>query len=275
MARATPFFLSVGNGRRFGLLHRAAAESRQAGAILYVHPLAEEMNKARRVAAVQAGALAKAGWTVLLLDLFGCGDSEGDFRDAGWKQWLADVRAAREWLRAETGMAPVLWGLRAGALLAANAAREMHPAPDLVLWQPVFSGKQLLQQFLRLRVAGQLTGSSAGDRVGTEHLRAQLGRGEVLEVAGYEVSRDLASGMEASELVPPSEPIRIELLEVSVSEETGLSPAATQRLDRWRTAGHRVNGSSVHGLPFWQTQEIAECPLLIDATLRAIGMLRR
>jgi alpha/beta superfamily hydrolase len=40
------------------------------------------MNKARRMAALQARALAALGYGVLLLDLHGCGDSSGDFGDS-------------------------------------------------------------------------------------------------------------------------------------------------------------------------------------------------
>ena len=87
-----PFFLRFTAGRRFCLLH--APERRAIGAVLYVHPLAEEMNKSRRMAALQARALAASGWFVLQVDLFGCGDSDGDFGDADWQRWLADVDEA-------------------------------------------------------------------------------------------------------------------------------------------------------------------------------------
>ena len=39
---------------------------------------AEEMNKARRMAALQARLLAENGYAVLQIDLHGCGDSSGD-----------------------------------------------------------------------------------------------------------------------------------------------------------------------------------------------------
>ena len=76
-----PFFLRFTAGNRFCLLH--ATDRRAVGAVLYVHPLAEEMNKSRRMAALQARALAASGWVVLQVDLFGCGDSDGDFGNPG------------------------------------------------------------------------------------------------------------------------------------------------------------------------------------------------
>src|SRR3546814_1526626 len=62
-----------------------------------------EMNRSRRMAALQARALAALGIDVLLLDLFGTGDSAGDFRDARWEIWREDAMAAVAWLGARCG----------------------------------------------------------------------------------------------------------------------------------------------------------------------------
>ena len=126
-----PLFLQVEPGpcgRRFALHHRPAGPPR--GLVVYVHPFAEEMNKSRRMAALQSRALAEAGFAVLQVDLMGCGDSDGELLDASWAQWVGDVVFACGWLRQQyphsgTDTVPLwLWGLRAGALLAADAARQ-------------------------------------------------------------------------------------------------------------------------------------------------------
>lgn len=242
--------------------------------MLYVHPFAEEMNKSRRMAAMQSRVLAAAGWTVLQVDLLGCGDSEGDFGDATWSRWLDDIYACVEWLRAETRSMPALWGLRTGGLLALHAMRALSPVPGLLLWQPVVSGKRYLQQFLRLSVAAQLGSVEGAARVGTQHLLDQLGRGESVEVGGYAISPALALGLEESELAPPPTPTRVAWLEVTAGTTMGLPTASGQRVESWRAAGHRVDVSVVEGLPFWQTQEIAECAGLIHATLEAVEAWR-
>ncbi len=74
------------------------------GAVVYVHPFAEEMNKSRRMAALQSRALAAAGFAVLQIDLLGCGDSSGDFGDASWDEWIDDVLLAVRWLRGQHAM---------------------------------------------------------------------------------------------------------------------------------------------------------------------------
>ncbi|MEP6965262.1 MAG: hydrolase 2, exosortase A system-associated, partial [Polaromonas sp.] len=119
------------------------------------------MNKSRRMAALQARALAGAGFDVLQIDLLGCGDSSGDFGDATWQSWVSDVVQACHWLQNrsdmhDAGSTPAqlwLWGLRAGCLLAVEAARQLKRPCNFLFWQPPASGKTLLQQFLRLKVA--------------------------------------------------------------------------------------------------------------------------
>ncbi|GHU29377.1 hypothetical protein AGMMS50256_14130 [Betaproteobacteria bacterium] len=240
--------------------------------MVYVHPFAEEMNKTRRMAALQARALASAGYMVLQVDLYGCGDSSGDFGDASWSDWVDDVLAACDWLRRRTGAALWLWGLRAGCLIAAEAARRSDEVGGLLFWQPVLSGKQHLQQFLRLKSAGEmLSGDGAGS---LNRLKADLERGNPVEIAGYTLAPGLARGLESAELSLPERSLRVEWLEISSIQNGGLSPAATSRLEKWRAQGHAVRGRAVPGPSFWQTVEIAESPELLAETLSALATLR-
>jgi exosortase A-associated hydrolase 2 len=264
------FFLPIGLDQRFCLLHSPPGESVRKGSILYVHPFAEEMNKSRRVAALQARAFAEMGWTVLQMDLLGCGDSSGDFGDAHWQRWVDDVLVAAAWLRGETGYEPVLWGLRTGCLLVLQATRRLEAEPGLVLWQPVLSGKQFLQQFLRLKVANQMLGSTEGDRIGTQQFREQLADGDPVDVAGYTLSSELALGMETAELDLPERCTRVAWLEIGGSSGGELSPASRIRIRAWRDASHHIEARRVEGPAFWQTQEISECPALIEATLSIV-----
>jgi exosortase A-associated hydrolase 2 len=263
------FFLPLHRGKRFCLLHSADPASGKRGAILYVHPFAEEMNKSRRMAALQAHAFAAAGWTVLQMDLFGCGDSDGEFGDADWPGWVNDVLEAAAWLRKESGSVPLLWGMRTGCLLAAQAARSLEPAPELLLWQPVITGRSFLQQFLRLKLAGQFVAGTR-ERTGTEDLRARLGAGETVEIAGHALSPGVASGLHAAELSSPVVPTRVAWLEIVATAGAELTPAATARVQAWQSAGNRVDARTVEAPAFWQTLEIAESAALIEATLAAV-----
>ena len=199
------FFLPLGKGRNFCALHLPKRDAQVRGAVVYIPPFAEEMNKSRRMAALQSRALSDAGWHVLQFDLFGSGDSEGDFGDASWDIWLDDLIAATAWLHKETGCRPLLWGLRSGCLLAAQAATRLAQGPNLVsgflFWQPVISGRLFLQQFLRVERARLLLGKGAaasGPETG--------GPGEALEVAGYGLSPGLRLGLDSADLRPPTGP---------------------------------------------------------------------
>jgi exosortase A-associated hydrolase 2 len=269
------FLLPVEGEARFCLFHPPSDPTHPGGAFVYVHPFAEEMNKSRRMAALQSRMLADAGFAVLQMDLYGCGDSAGEFAGATWSRWIDDVIASANWLRERTGRVPALWGLRAGCLLAAQAAERIHEHAGLLFWQPVVSGSQHLQQFLRLRVAGNLAGRGVADRTGTRELREELTRRGVVEVAGYELSAAVASGLDSADLAPVPGASRVSWLEVTGTEPPQLAPASAARIERWRAAGHDVVAEAVTGLAFWQTQEIAECSGLLAATQAAVERLRR
>jgi len=222
------------------------------------------------MAALQSRAFAAAGWTVLQIDLFGCGDSPGHFVEAHWQRWLDDVAHARDWLQRETGRPPALWGLRAGCLLTAQAARSLPAAPPMVLWQPTLSGRQHLQQFLRLKVGSHIVSQADSEPPAPQRLREQLAQGQTVEVTGYEISPALASGLEAAELDLRAEPANIVWLEVQRAPSPELAPASRTRIQKWQQSGHRVDARAVSGPAFWQTPEITECPALIEATLDAV-----
>ena len=265
---AEPLFLERGDARLFALLHLPAGPCR--GAVLYLHPFAEEMNKARRMAALQARALAASGHAVLLLDLHGCGDSSGDFGDASWDGWLDDVAHASRWLRARCGQPVTLWGLRLGALLALAQARRDPSIAGLLLWQPVTGGAAHLTQFLRLKVASAMFGDGQ-DGGGTGALRAALSAGKTLEIAGYPLAPALALGIEAQDAASLLPSCPVAWLEVSKDPARGLLPASTRVIDAWRAAGADVDAQVLAGEPFWATQEIAECAALLTASVAALA----
>jgi len=268
MSRAEPLFLDAPGGARFCLYHPPYGQAR--GALLYLHPFAEEMNKSRRMAALAARRLAARGVGVLQLDLHGCGDSAGEFHEARWDGWQADIKAGLDWLQARLDLRPGLWGLRLGALLALDYAARAPQAPArLLLWQPVLSGAQHLNQFLRLRVAGEML-QDGGASGGTAALRARLQAGEVLEIGGYELHPALAlavEGVDAARLATP--PCRVDWFEMVPEAGRPPPPASARLVDSWRVGGGDVRLATLAGPAFWTTQEIAEAPALLDASANA------
>ncbi len=271
------FFLAAPAGQRFCVHHAPKGAPR--ALVLYLHPWGEEMNKSRRMAALQARALADAGCAVLQLDLQGCGDSSDTWAEASWQGWVDDALLALQWLRqrwpqaAHADAPPLwLWGLRAGCLVASAAAARLAEPCHFLFWQPAPAGKPLLQQFLRLKAAADLQGDAKAVLAG---LRQGLAAGQAQDVAGYSLSPTLAGGLEQAQLMPAPRGAagsRVVWLEVSSRERAALLPASQPCIAAWGAAGHAVDAAVVPGPAFWQTQEIEDAPALLAATLDALAL---
>lgn len=268
-----PVFLEGAAGPLFAIHHRPDPGGIDRGDLIFVPPFAEEMNQARRMVAEQARRLTEVGYGVLLLDLFGTGDSAGGFVDATWEIWLDDIVAARDWLILRGRPLAGLWGLRLGATLAVQAAAAgSTPVPRLLLWQPVTAGKVFLTQLLRVRVAAGLAGE--GQRETTAELRARWTAGDVVEVAGYPIAPALAERIEAANLqetIPPP-PCRAVWLDIVNSPESPPGPAAVGVVAKWRENGVAVSHHRVVGEAFWAIQSWlapVTVPGLWDATRAA------
>lgn len=266
--RIEPFFLDSPRRPLF-CLHTSPAEQPVKGGVLYLHPFAEEMHKSRRMAALQARAMARRGYAVLQIDLTGCGDSAGDFGDASWSVWLHDARLGHDWLADKTAQPITLSGLRTGALLAANLAQQLPHIRHLILWQPVGDGSVFLNQFLRIKVASDML-SEGRSKSGTKALLAQLQAGQGVEVGGNMLSSAMARELGSLKLAGMTPACPASWLEVGAQPGEGVSPASQRIVDAWRQAGTKVHTRTVPGDPCWLTQEITECPTLLDATLECL-----
>ena len=262
-------FLEGEAGQIFHVLHLPNGRPVR-GAALFVPPFAEESNKSRRMVNLQARRMAQAGYAVLIPDLYGCGDSGGDFGDADWDLWLDDLARCGALLEARCPAPFMVWGLRAGCLLADQfLAARAQPATAAIYWAPVANGEQHLTQFLRLRMAAGLMG---GQREGTAQMRLQLDAGEPLEVAGYTLAPRLAAGLAAARLRPPHADA-LEWFEVGAQDAAPLPPASERLIARWGEEGVGVTATVVGGDAFWSTHDIVEVPQLLDATLRRLAVI--
>jgi uncharacterized protein len=268
--RSEVFYADVRGGRRFCIFHQPGPAVASRGAVLYAHAFAEEMNKSRRTVAVAARALAASGWSVLLVDLEGCGDSSGEFGEATWHGWVDDLLCAERWLADRAGGMCWLWGLRAGCLVAAEAGARLGGRYPLLLWQPVLSGRLHLTQFLRLKLAGEAIGQSE-ERTGVKALRARLAEGTRLEIAGYTLNPSLAAALESADLSLDCQAAPVVWCEIGTEAEPGLAPGSQVRVDGLRARGVGVDVVAISGPPFWHTVEIAEAPALVAATTRALA----
>ena len=265
------FHLPVEGGDCFAI-YRAPAHGNVHATVLHLPAFGDEMNKARAMTARGARAFAASGCAVLQMDWFGCGDSAGDHADATLARWTDNAQHALAWLRSQHGDRATtwLWCLRAGALLVPALLQQAARDASLLLWQPLSSGKQYLNQLLRLKLAGSIMqpGKAA---LSAQSLRETLRAGETLDIGGYAVSPRLAAEIEAATFdIPRGHRGRVAWFEISASAAL-LSPAARTSVDAARTADTEITASVVKGPGFWQSVEIEHCEPLIAASAAVLA----
>jgi len=267
-----PFFLSSPHGRLFSVYFPPSLRKPPLGGVLFVPPFAEELNKARRQMSLQARALAGLGYGVLIVDQYGTGDSDGAFGEATWESWQAGLNSAIAWL-IERGMARIsLVAVRLGALLTMDYLQQYsHDVDNIVLLQPVSSGKLYMTQFLRLRTAAEVLQGQKGGAVAK--LRSELSEGKLVEIAGYEINPDLFFAIEEKDLVKITAPddSRISIIEVTNSPGGANSPMIKKLVETWQLAGANSQGYAVAGEQFWATPEISIAKDVISLTADLIG----
>jgi exosortase A-associated hydrolase 2 len=277
VARPEVFFLDGLAGRLFCAFWPALPTAFRSAAgtspaVIVLPAFAEEMNKTRRMLSLFAQRAQAAGISTLIPDLYGTGDSEGDFGDATLEIWADDLRRGIEWLGGRTQAPVSVLALRFGALMLNLLPRGLAPGGNLALWQPVASGKVFAGQFLRLRLAGNMLAGGDG-RMDSTALRKQLEDGGRLEIAGYDLSARLLNGMEALDLksAPVEAFSRISVFETGTVDGEVISPAVERVFSSWDRPGVQIERKCVAGDPFWATTEIATVPSLLTQTVCALS----
>lgn len=267
-ATLDPFFFDAPSGRLFAVHHRPADRASTRANVLCVPPFNEEMNRCRSMVALQAQAFSQLGIGTLVLDLHGTGDSAGDYVDARWDVWQKDIRAAIDWLNRQPGRCRGLWGIRLGAILAAETLRTSDlPATAFIAWQPVVEGKQHFTQFLRMRIAAQMERPHLPKET-TNSMRELLAEGKSLEVSGYEIHPDFAAAIDRARLdaFAPAPNVPVLWLEQAPPDATHAAPVSQKVIDAWRAGGANIDVRFFEGPNFWQVAERAISTSAIDAT---------
>ena len=184
----TPLFFGSAQRRLFGAYEAPRAGAAGTRAVLLCQPWGQEYIRAHRSVRRLASLLSASGRHVMRFDYFGTGDSMGNARDVTLAGWEKDIETAIEELRDTSGATRVaLVGLRMGATLAARvASRNKKTVEALVMWDPVVSGPEYVEELLLSRRSAEVDG-------------------DVPLVRGFPLPGSLADEMRAldlSELVP-------------------------------------------------------------------------
>lgn len=175
-----PFYFGPSDRPLFGLYTRARGAD-EAPAVLLCYPVGSEYMRAHRAFRQLNMLLNRAGFHVLRFDYSCTGDSAGQGQDASVKDWLDDIDWAMDELQDTAVVERIsVVGLRWGATLAARACQGRADIDELVLWDPVISGRAYLD--------GHLGTSRPEGLVGIE---------------GYPFSESLRAEMEEFDLTIP------------------------------------------------------------------------
>ena len=212
--------------------------------LVCLQPFAEEANLSRRMIVAQARRLAARGYAVLVPDLYGTGDSAGEFEAASLARWREDVARAAALAVARTAAPLVLWGVRFGALLAADCAARL-PARALLAWHAQADGGEPVAQYRRLA-----------------RLRA-LARREPAAAGAPPPGASTAVGPSAAE--PAIESGGYRIAPALIEQMQALRWPASLTCALWR-----IEQASV---PFWHALDAPADPALFEATEQALDAL--
>jgi exosortase A-associated hydrolase 2 len=265
------FFLPGAAGHLFSVYYPPADSAGAAKDALYVHPFANEMFASRNVIAALCRKLAGCGFGVLTVDLYGCGDSGGDFGEARWEVWREDLSIAVRWLRERGREQLSLWGLRLGALLAMDfAAQSRDSYRKLILWQPILSGEAMLNQFLRMNADETYCGNPVTQL--TEQRKSLLPR-QRIEVAGYELASELVRSMDRVRLAPLGKLVRAPIHWTEMGNK-GYGPMQSDSLQvfrQWQEQGVTVSTYKMSSTPFWLSAHSIDAACLVPHLQRMFG----
>lgn len=270
--KTLPLFISAELGQIFAMYY-SPLDNPNSQCIIHIPAFAEEMNKSRHMVAMQAQAYAEQGVSVLVLDLWGTGDSQGDFSEATWDTWLENINTAVKWLQEKHYKLISLWGLRTGVLLALSYLQKYDPYIDkLICWQPVLKGEQFVMQFLRLTVAAAMMDKDKPQKT-TASLKQQLLNGQSVEVAGYCLNPELALPMISAKIdqIKTNQLKQIQIFELAVTSDEGENYATSQWIKQLNQQGVKTSLDIISGCHFWATQEISESLELITLSSQRVS----
>lgn len=131
------------DARLAGVRYEPSTGTRRGTCAVLCAPFGHESIESLRAMRLLSGHLARSGFDVLRFDYRGAGDSSGDGTDVTIEQWREDTeRAVAEAKRLSGATRVALVGARLGAAIAAQVAASRRDVDALVMWGPVWSGRE-------------------------------------------------------------------------------------------------------------------------------------
>ena len=262
--RPAPFFLEVDKRRIF--VTRWQIGEADAKPILLLPPFAEEMNRIRRDVSELSKRLLQAGLTLWTVDLSCTGDSSGKFSASRVSQWQEELVAVLGHASGSNNVPCGLLGIRGGSLFVPSLLENPSLNIEKVcLVEPISTGGQLLNEFLRIRVAKSIF---EGTKETVSSLATLLEDGDSLEVAGYKLSSSLYH--ELLELSLEAAPFMLKTPGLVIGCMRTLNEARLKKLDHtvseWQCPAQSFQTKALEVEPFW-ANEVAQPSTALGETI--------
>ena len=161
-------------------------------AVIFIPPFGEEMNRSKRMYVLCARLLAAKGITSFCFDLSGTGDSDGEWGDFDYDDWLINLKDVIDYVQQESFQSISLISLRFGALLALDAIAEFDfPINKCVFWDPVDNGEVYMRQLVRMKIAASM--AEQLKKITTKDVLEELDSNGFVEIGGYKISNAIYS----------------------------------------------------------------------------------
>jgi len=239
-----------GDIRLFGFLFLPEPEIRKAIGFVVIHPFAEEKKSSHRTLVELSRELYKNGFPILMFDLRGCGDSEGNFGSVRLSDWLMDTDRAIHVLSSHTQLHKLgIIGLRLGTYLSLSYTSRFQNISEHIWIEPVINPLDYLRKTLRHKLMKELCtdGKVVSNRDG---LLQDLQSNTSIDFDGYEIGSglyyDLTEDYEKESIQKKLESIQKGLI-VSVS----MNGKETKAVQEIRTLKPELNYDTVKMELFW------------------------
>lgn len=156
-----------------GMVHLPPAKGR-VPAVVFFHGFTGNRQESHSMFVKCSRELARAGLASLRFDFYGCGESEGEFRESSLRGEIADGRAAVSYVRGQPGIDPErvgLVGFCLGGTVGAALALSVE-ARALVLWNAIAHTAHLRD--LIQRAARRITGKPGASEFDAREISPRL-----------------------------------------------------------------------------------------------------
>jgi pimeloyl-ACP methyl ester carboxylesterase len=145
-AESVPRLFPSRDAELFGVYHAPGGASLRNDGVVLCYPGPQEYAQVHWAYQKLAKMLSAAGLHVLRFDYSSTGDSHGASADASLAQWSDDISSAASELRDVADIRRVsVVGMRLGGALALRAVANGLKVKNVVLWDPVVSGRDYLR----------------------------------------------------------------------------------------------------------------------------------